>query len=135
MVHVASSAMGIMYSFLYVLLLRHIVLTAGYEQGFENRRLEYGKKEEGYVFRTFVNLSYRKCFEKCLHRGQCLSLNYNRQLHLCELNSLRRTHITSPVMFVDTQYWVYFRMPDRYIANAVSCTINFSNQTLFTYFD
>ena len=135
MVHVALSAMGTMYSFLYVLLLRTIVLTAGYEQGFEKRGLEYGKKEEGYVFRKFVYLSYRMCFEKCLHRGQCLSLNYNRQLHLRELNSLRRTHITSPVMFVDTQYWVYFRMPDRYIANAVSCTIHFSNKTLFTYFD
>ncbi|KAL4216542.1 hypothetical protein ACF0H5_024265 [Mactra antiquata] len=60
------------------------------------------KRLDGYVLRTFINLSVNKCKVECTHRRACLSYNYNRYHKICELNgeahANRETHSSSETL-------------------------------------
>lgn len=54
----------------------------------------FGKKLEGYIFRTVFKVSVEQCFDECRSRPYCASFNYARRFWLCELNSQHPTSAT-----------------------------------------
>lgn len=54
---------------------------------FDPTKIVYGRKLEGYTFRTVLEVSAKQCWHECASRQNCRSFNYIRRFHLCELNT------------------------------------------------
>lgn len=68
-------------------LLMFAKLTAREHVAFNPKYLVVGKKLEGHVLDTILDISAETCWNECRNRLQCISFNYIRRFHLCELNS------------------------------------------------
>lgn len=80
-------------SFFIMHILRYTFLLSclGIVKSVNTEQAIFGKKLEGYIFRTVFKVSVEQCFDECRSRPYCASFNYARRFWLCELNSQHPT--------------------------------------------
>ena len=66
--------------------------TSGEWAGLAHSKIFYGE-----TFTTIAGVSFQACMDECSSRAVCMSLNYNRKLLRCQLNSRAANDVTDLV--------------------------------------